>query len=86
MGPLFFSVVTGSFLLMWPVKPLTAFSTHKEYLQLEVMPFGLCNAPLSFARLMDQVLRNLPNVYCYLDDITVLRIQWFCYKDSPYQK
>lgn len=29
-------------------KPLTAFSTHKEHLQFEVMPFGLSNAPLTF--------------------------------------
>ena len=52
-------------------KPLTAFSTHKEHLQFEVLPFGLCNAPLSFVRLMNVVLGNIPNVHCYLDDIII---------------
>ena len=52
-------------------KPLTAFSTHNEHLQFEVMPFGLANAPLSFVRLMGQVLGNMPNVFCYMDDIIV---------------
>ena len=52
-------------------KPLTAFSTHNEHLQFEVMPFGLANAPLSFVRLMGQVLGNLPQVFCYMDDIIV---------------
>ena len=50
-------------------KPLTAFSTHREHLQFEVMPFGLSNAPLTFVRLMQSVLGNMKNVYCYLDDI-----------------
>ena len=50
-------------------KPLTAFSTHKEHLQFEVMPFGLCNGPLSFVRLMREVLGDIPNVFCYIDDI-----------------
>ena len=50
-------------------KHLTAFSTHREHLQFEVMPFGLSNAPLTFVRLMQSVLGNMKNVYCYLDDI-----------------
>ena len=52
-------------------KKLTAFSTHRDHLQYNVMPFGLSNAPLTFVRLMNLVLGNMPGVYCYLDDIIV---------------
>ena len=52
-------------------KPSTAFSTHKEHLQFEVMPFGLTSAPLTFIRLMQVVLGEIPNVMCYLDDIII---------------
>jgi len=51
----------------------TAFSTkhgHYEYLR---MPFGLKNAPATFQRCMNNVLRPLLNKHClvYLDDIIV---------------
>ena len=38
-----------------------------------VMPFGLCNAPATFERLMDHILAGLPWSVClvYLDDIIV---------------
>ena len=52
-------------------KPLTAFSTHKEHLEFEVMPFGLTNAPLTFSRIMMQVLGDVPGCYVYLDDIII---------------
>ena len=35
------------------------------------MPFGLCGAPNSFQRLMNSVLRGLPFVAIYLDDILI---------------
>jgi len=35
------------------------------------MPFGLKNAAQTFQRLMDSVLRDLPFVFVYLDDILV---------------
>lgn len=51
----------------------TAFSTkngHYEYLR---MPFGLKNAPATFQRCMNNILRPLLNKHClvYLDDIIV---------------
>ena len=39
--------------------------------EFQRMPFGLSGAPSSFQRLMDKVLRGLPFVTIYLDDILV---------------
>ena len=49
----------------------TAFATHSGLFQFRVMPFGLCNAPATFERLMDRVLHGLRWSRClvYLDDI-----------------
>ena len=49
----------------------TAFATHSGLFQFRVMPFGLCNAPATFERLMDQVLQGLRWSRClvYPDDI-----------------
>jgi transposase InsO family protein len=55
-------------------KEKTAFCTTEGLYQFRVMPFGLCNAPASFQRLMDLVLSGLQWSQClvYLDDIIVL--------------
>ena len=52
-------------------KPLTAFSSHCEHLEFNVLPFGLTNAPLAFMRTMLQVLGNIKNVLIYIDDIII---------------
>ena len=39
--------------------------------QFEVMPFGLMNAPSTFQRMMDGVLKDLPFVRVYLHDLVV---------------
>ena len=55
-------------------QPKTAFCTPNGLFEFKAMPFGLCNAPASFQRLMDLVLAGLPWASClvYLDDIVVL--------------
>ena len=52
----------------------TAFATHSGLYEFVVMPFGLCNAPSTFQRLMETVLRGLAQDICtvYLDDILVM--------------
>ena len=54
-------------------KEKTAFSTGTGLWQFTVMPIGLCNAPATFERLMEQVLSGLPTsiALLYLDDILV---------------
>ena len=51
----------------------TAFVTQDGLFQFRRMPFGMCNSPATFQRLMDQVLRHLNLIHClvYLDDIAV---------------
>ena len=48
----------------------TAFSTMRGHFEFQVMPFGLCNAPATFQRAMDQLLRDL-RAFCqaYMDDV-----------------
>ena len=54
-------------------RPKTAFSTRNGLYQWRVMPFGLSNAPATFERLMELVLRGLTFDRClvYLDDVIV---------------
>ena len=49
----------------------TVFATHSGHFQFKVMPFGLCNTPATFERLMDRVLQGLRWSRClvYLDYI-----------------
>jgi cleavage and polyadenylation specificity factor subunit 1 len=50
-------------------RPKTAITTPFGLYQYTRMPFGLCNAAQSFQRLMDTVLRGMPRVFAYIDDI-----------------
>ena len=52
-------------------KRKAAFATNEGLFQFRVMPFGLCNAPATFERLMDRVLCGMRWSRCmvYLDDV-----------------
>ena len=49
----------------------SAFTTHRGLFEFVRMPFGLCNAPATFQRLMQKVLAGLEwnSCFVYLDDI-----------------
>ncbi|UYV67393.1 hypothetical protein LAZ67_5000448, partial [Cordylochernes scorpioides] len=51
----------------------TAFITPDGLYEFKVMPFGLCNAPATFERMIDNLLKGLKWTIClcYLDDIIV---------------
>lgn len=54
-----------------PDIPKTAVTTPFGLFEFLRMPFGLKNAAQSFQRLMDSVLRDLPFIFVYLDDILI---------------
>ena len=60
-----------------PHIPKTAFITEHGKFNFSVMPFGLRNAPSTFQRLMDAVLKkDRAFSRCYIDDISVFSDDW----------
>ncbi|KAF7654556.1 hypothetical protein LDENG_00068320 [Lucifuga dentata] len=59
--------------LVLEAKSKTIFTIGQGLWQFHVMPFGLCNAPATFERLMERVLAQIPKSHClvYLDDLLV---------------
>ncbi len=55
-------------------KEKTAFATHSGLYEFIVMPFGLCNSPATFQRLMESVLSALMQKSCvvFIDDVLVM--------------
>ena len=59
----------------------TATITHLGLYQFTVLPFGLCNAPSTFERMMETLLKGMVGKDClvYLDDVIVFgRTMWEC--------
>ena len=68
-------------------KQYTAFAIgNLGFFECDCMPFGLCNMPAMFQRLMQSCLRELNLTYCliYLDDIIIFsqmteeHLHWLC--------
>jgi hypothetical protein len=57
-------------------KEKTAFAALEGLFQFKFMPFGLCNAPCTFQRLMNALLAGLTWEKClvYIDDIIVFSV------------
>ena len=51
----------------------TAFRTRYGHYEFKVLPFGLCNAPATFMKMMNRIFGTLYDtcIICYVDDILV---------------
>ena len=52
-------------------KEFLTINTHKGLYKFNRLPFGVASAPAIFQRSMETLLRDLPGVSVYLDDILV---------------
>lgn len=52
-------------------KKVLATATHRCSYQFNRMPFRIASAPVTFQRMMEQVIAGSSHVACYLDDIIV---------------
>lgn len=55
---------------------ISAFVTPDNFVQYTVMPFGMCNAPATFQRLVNIVFEDIPNCTAYLDDVVIHSPTW----------
>ena len=55
---------------------ISAFATLGRTWRFLVMPFGLCNAPATFQKLMADITADLPNCVAYLDDLVIYCDTW----------
>ena len=57
-------------------KEISAFVTPDGLFQYTVMPFGMKNAPATFQRMINHVIRGLEGCQAYIDDIVVYSDNW----------
>ena len=57
-------------------REISAFITPSGLYSYTVMPFGLRNAPATFQRLMNMVVRDLEGCAVYLDDVVIYSDNW----------
>ena len=57
-------------------KEVSAFVTPKGLFQYKVMAFGMKNAPATFQRLLNNVIKNLDGCDGYIDDVIIYSDTW----------
>ena len=57
-------------------RTVSAFITPFGLFQYNAMPFGMCNAPSTFQRLINCIIRDFEGDYVYLDDIVIVGDTW----------
>ena len=57
-------------------KEISAFITPFGLYEYTIMPFGMCNAPSTFQRIVNLIIQGLEGIYAYLDDIVVTGDTW----------
>ena len=60
-----------NYLKFYTTKKYTTINTHKGLFSYNRLCFGISSAPGIFQRAMDNLLKGLPGVLCYLDDILI---------------
>ena len=57
-------------------KTISAFITPFGLFEYTRLPFGMCNAPATFQRIINEVIQGLEGTYAYLDDILIVSDTW----------
>nr|XP_037291041.1 uncharacterized protein K02A2.6-like [Rhipicephalus microplus] len=52
-------------------RPLLTINSHMGLFQYVRMPYGISSAPVVFQAIMNELLKGLPGVVCYLDDVLI---------------
>lgn len=55
---------------------VSAFVMHEGLYRFKVLPFGMKNAPATFQRLMNSVMKGLRNTVTYIDDVVTFSETW----------
>ena len=55
---------------------ISAFITPFGLFEYTRLPFGLCNTPATFQRVVNELIQDLEGVYAYLDDIVIASDNW----------
>lgn len=57
-------------------REISAFVTPDDLCQYTVMGFGIQNAPATFQRLVNKVLKGVADCEAYLDDVVIYSSSW----------
>lgn len=52
-------------------RKLVTVTTHRGLFWYTCLPFGVASAPAIFQKLMDSILKGIPRVICYIDDMLI---------------